>query len=90
MDQKYERCLLQPHLSQVENLNGRTKSYLHNQKECGQSFLNQLRFYFNHTLFRRSYRESMVGKNPEEILTGKKHAHWFEMQGYTRFKRATT
>jgi len=74
--------------SSVENLNGRTKSYLHNRKECSQSFLNLLRFYFNHTPFRRSYRESRVGKSPTEILTGNKHAHWLEMLGYARFKRA--
>ena len=73
--------------SAVENLNGRTKSYLHNRKECNQSFLDLLRFYFNHTPFRRSARESRVGKSPAEILTGKKHAHWLEMLGYTRFKR---
>ncbi len=73
--------------SAVENLNGRTKSYLHNRKGCSQSFLNLLRFYFNHTPFRRSARESRVGKSPTEILTGKKHAHWLEMLGYTRFKR---
>lgn len=38
----------------VENLNGRVKAHLYNRKECNQKFLNLLRFYLNHTPFRRS------------------------------------
>ena len=74
--------------SAVENLNGRTKSYLHNRKECNQSFLDFICFYLNHTPFRRSARESRVGRSPTEILTGKQHPHWLEILGYSRFKRA--
>jgi len=73
--------------SMVENINGRIKAYLHNRKECNQQFLNLLRFYLNHVPFRRSVRPSRINKSPTEILTGKKHPHWLEMLGYTRFKR---
>lgn len=74
--------------SMVENFNGRVKSYCHNRKGCTQSFLNLLRFYFNHRPFARSARKIRKGKTPRQILTGVQHPHWLEMLGYNLFKRS--
>ncbi len=73
--------------SMIENLNGRVKSFLRNRKQCNQQWLDLIRFYLNHTPFKRSARPHRVGKTPAEILTGRTHPHWLEMLGFTRFKR---
>lgn len=52
-----------------------------------QSFLDLLRFYFNHTPLLRSERGYRVNKTPAELLNGP-HNHWLEMLGYSQFKRA--
>lgn len=73
--------------SMVENLNSRVNSYLYIRKSSDQSFLDLLRFYFNHVPFLRSERGYRVNKTPAELLNGA-HKHWLEMLGHSRFKRA--
>jgi hypothetical protein len=75
--------------SMVENLNSRVSSYLFIRKNSDQSFLDLLKFYFNHTPFLRSERNYRVNKTPTELLTGEAHNHWLELLGHTRFKRTT-
>ena len=72
----------------VENLNSRVSPYLFIRKTSDQNHLDLLRFYFNHTPFLRSGRARRVNKTPTELLTGKTHASWLELLGYSRFKKA--
>ena len=74
--------------SMVENLNSRVSPYLFVRKNSDQSFLDLLRFYFNHTPLLRSERGYRVNKTPAELLNGP-HEHWLEMLGCYKFKRAT-
>ena len=55
--------------------------------EIGSDYLELLRFYLNHTPFKRSDTHR-AKQSPAELLTGKPHQHWLEMLGYQRFKRA--
>jgi hypothetical protein len=73
--------------SMVENLNSRISPYLFIKKNVEQSFLDLLRFYFNHTPLLRSERGYRVNKTPAELLNGP-HQHWLEMLGYSKFKCA--
>jgi hypothetical protein len=72
----------------VENLNSRLRSYFHLRRHVGSDYLEILRFFLNHRVFMRSDRPERVGKSPKELLTGQAHAHWLELLGYRRFKRA--
>lgn len=74
--------------SLVENLNGRVRTHLRNRQETGHGFLDLLRFFLNHRPLVRSARTERKGKTPAEILSGKPHAHWLELLGFERFKRA--
>jgi len=74
--------------SMVENLNSRLRPNLISFENISNSYLNYLRFYFNHTPFLRSARDHRVSKTPLEILNGEPHQHWLEMLGYSLFKRA--
>ncbi len=47
-----------------------------------------LRFYFNHHVYERSQRSERTGRSPVELRLGKKHPHWLEMLGFTRFNKA--
>ncbi len=73
--------------SMIENLNSRVRPYLFIKKNVEQSFLDLLRFYFNHTPLLRSERWRRVNKTPAELLNGQ-HQHWLEMLGYSKFNRA--
>ena len=73
--------------SMIENLNSRVRPYLFIKKNVAQSFLDLLRFYFNHTPLLRSERGYRLNKTPAELLNGQ-HQHWLEMLGYSKFRRA--
>ena len=53
----------------------------------GPEYLGLLPFFLNHRRFLRSEHPGRVGKGPAELLTGRPHAHWLELLGYTRFAR---
>ncbi len=72
----------------VENLHSRLRPYFYLRREIGFGYLDLLRFYLNHTPFMRSEKSERRGKTPAEILNVKPHAHWLEMLGYKRFKKA--
>ena len=73
--------------SLMENLNGRVKRYNRDRGFVTNHYLGLLRFYLNHTPFRRSARVSRKGKTPRAIMTEKSHDHWLELLGFDRFKR---
>jgi hypothetical protein len=73
--------------SLVENLNSRLRSYFFLRRHLGSDYLALLQFFLNHRRLERSDRPQRVGKTPAELLTGRSHAHWLEMLGYTRFVR---
>ena len=74
--------------SVAENLNSRLRCYFFLRRELGPDYLALLQFFLNHRRFERSEHAERVGKSPAELLTGQKHAHWLELLGYQRFKRA--
>ena len=74
--------------SMIENQHSRIRPYLNAFQNVSNKYLSLLRFYLNHTPFLRSVRSHRENKTPWEILSGNQHAHWIEMLGYTRFKRA--
>lgn len=74
--------------SVVENLNSRLRNYFFLRRQVGPEYLKLLQFFLNHRRFLRSERSERVGKSPAELLTGQTHAHWLEMLGYQRFRRA--
>lgn len=74
--------------SVVENLNSRLRDYFFLRRQVGPSYLSLLQFYLNHRRFLRSERPERVGKSPRELLTGRTHAHWLELLGYTRFRQS--
>ena len=71
----------------VENLNSRLRSYFFLRRQIGHGYLDLLRFFLNHRRFLRSDRPERVGQSPAELLTGRRHPHWLELLGYTRFRR---
>lgn len=73
--------------SLVENFNSRLRSYFFLRRHVGTGYLDLLRFFLNHRTFLRSEHPQRVGKSPAELMTGKKHAHWLELLGFTRFCR---
>ncbi|HHL18470.1 MAG TPA: hypothetical protein ENJ33_01905, partial [Thiothrix sp.] len=73
--------------SLVENLNSRLRQYFFLRRQIGGGYLDLLRFYFNHRVYERSQRPERTGRSPAELMTGKKHPHWLEMLGFTRFKK---
>lgn len=73
--------------SMVENLNGRVRNYFFLRRQIGSSYLDLLRFFFNHHSFMRSKHPERVGKTPAQLLTGQPHPHWLELLGFTLFKR---
>jgi hypothetical protein len=73
--------------SVVENLNGRLRGYFFLRRRLGPEYLGLLQFFLNHRRFLRSEHPERVGKSPAELLTGRPHAHWLELLGYTRFAR---
>lgn len=73
--------------SMIENLNGRIRPYLAEQKEVTQKKLDLLQFYLNHKPFARSKHERLINKTPAQALTGKDHPHWLEMLGFSLFKQ---
>ncbi len=73
--------------SLVENLNSRLRQYFFLRRQIGGGYLDLLRFYFNHRVYERSQRPERTGHSPAELMTGKKHPHWLEMLGFTRFKK---
>jgi transposase-like protein len=74
--------------SVVENVNSRLRNYFFLRKEVGGDYLELLRFFLNHRRFVRSAHAERVGHSPAELLTGSAHAHWLELLGYERFRRA--
>jgi transposase-like protein len=74
--------------SLVENLNSRLRNYFHLRREVGGGYLDLLRFFLNHRRFLRSERPARAGRSPAELLTGRGHAHWLEILGYSRYRRA--
>ena len=73
--------------SLVENLNSRLRSYFFLRRHLGEDYLTLLQFFLNHRRYLRSEDSRRVGKSPAELLTGKPHAHWLELLGYSRFSR---
>jgi hypothetical protein len=73
--------------SVVENLNSRLRSYFFLRREVGSGYLSLLQFFLNHRRFVRSAHGARVERSPSELLTGKPHAHWLELLGYSRFRR---
>jgi hypothetical protein len=73
--------------SLVENLNSRLRTYFFLRRQLGKDYLTLLQFFLNHRRYLRSEVASRVGKTPAELLTGKPHAHWLELLGYTRFSK---
>lgn len=73
--------------SLVENLNSRLRQYFFLRRHIGGGYLDLLRFYFNHRVYERSLRPERAGHSPAELMTGKKHPHWLEMLGFTRFRK---
>lgn len=73
--------------SLVENLNSRLRQYFFLRRHIGGGYLDLLRFYFNHRIYERSLRPERAGHSPAELMTGKKHPHWLEMLGFTRFRK---
>ena len=73
--------------SMIENLNSRLRSYFFLRRQIGPRYLDLLRFFLNHRPFRRSEHPERVGKTPAELMTGKRHAHWLELLGFTPFRR---
>lgn len=74
--------------SMVENLHSRLRPYFYLRREIGFGYLDLLQFYLNHTPFERSAKTERKKKSPAEIVNGQPHAHWLEMLGYQRFKKA--
>lgn len=73
--------------SLVENLNSRLRQYFFLRRQIGGGYLDLLRFYFNYRAYERSVRPERAGHSPVELMTGKRHPHWLEMLGFTRFKK---
>jgi hypothetical protein len=73
--------------SVVENLNSRLRNYFTLRRHLGVDYLKLLQFFLNHRRFLRSEHPARVDKSPTELLTGRPHAHWLELLGYTRFRR---
>lgn len=76
--------------SLVENLNSRLRNYFFLRRNIGNRYLELLQFFLNHHPFLRSKHPHRVGKTPAELMTGKKHPHWLELLGFTRFRRFET
>ncbi|CAA9365030.1 hypothetical protein AVDCRST_MAG94-3649 [uncultured Leptolyngbya sp.] len=74
--------------SLVENLNSRLRNYFFLRRQLGPQYLDLLRFFLNHRTFMRSECLERVGKSPTELMTGQPHAHWLELLGLQRFRRA--
>jgi hypothetical protein len=74
--------------SVAENLNSRLRNYFFLRKQLGADYLGLLQFFLNHRRLARSARAERVGKSPAELLSGQEHAHWLELLGYRRFRRA--
>jgi len=74
--------------SPVENLNSVLRTYFQQRREIGHDYLELLRFYLNHRVVDRSRVKERKGKSPYELLTGKSHAHWLDMLGFTLGKAA--
>jgi hypothetical protein len=74
--------------SLVENVNSRIRNHIFLRRHLGPDSLALLQFYLNHRRFPRSEHEERVGKSPAELLSGQEHAHWLELLGYQRFRRA--
>jgi hypothetical protein len=72
----------------VENVNSRLRNYFTLRRHLGGDYLKLLQFFLNHRRFMRSEHPERVGYSPRELLEGKAHAHWLEMLGQQRFKRA--
>jgi hypothetical protein len=74
--------------SVIENYNGRLRPYFFLRRHLGRDYLILLQFFLNHRRFLRSKHPERIGKSPAELLTGQPHAHWLELLGYRRFRRA--
>jgi hypothetical protein len=74
--------------SVVENLNSRLRSYFFLRRAVGPEYLSLLQFFLNHRRFLRSEHAERAERSPSELLTGQRHAHWLELLGYSRFRRA--
>ena len=74
--------------STVENYNGRLRNYFFTCNHISQGYLDLLRFFLNHRPFQASRKKKRQGKNPRELMTGEKYAHWLELLGYAPFKRS--
>ena len=69
--------------SLVENLNSRLRTYFSLRRHLGPDYLDLLRFYLNHRVLEWSERPERRGKTPAELLTGREHAHWLELLGFS-------
>jgi hypothetical protein len=73
--------------SVIENFNSRLRNYFFLRKHIGTSYLDLLRFFLNHRTFLHTTRPERMGKSPAELLTGRSHAHWLELLGFSPFRR---
>ncbi len=73
--------------SVIENFNRRLRNYFFLRKHLGTSYLDLLRFFLNHRTFLHTTRPERMGKSPAELLTGRPHAHWLELLGFSPFRR---
>lgn len=74
--------------SVIENLNSRLRPYFFLRRHLGKDYLVLLQFFLNHRRFLRSHHAHRIGKSPAELLNGPAHAHWLELLGHQRFRRA--
>ena len=70
--------------SLVENFNSRLRTRLTLRRHLNGSntWLDLLRFFFNHRRFMRSRCRARVGKSPREVMTGQNHLHWLTLLGF--------
>jgi hypothetical protein len=76
--------------SVIENLNSRLRNYFFLRRQIGGSYLELLRFFFNHRRFMRSEHADRVNKSPKELLTGQSHPHWLDLLRLSPGHEATT
>ena len=63
------------------------RTYFFLRRQQGRTIHDVLQFFLNHRRYLRSDDPSRVGKSPAELLTGRPHAHWLELQGTPGFAK---
>ncbi len=72
----------------VENFNSRLAPYLDERKGFKNDRFSLIQFGLNHRPFQRSERQTLKGKTPAQVMSGRDHPHWLEMLGFKRFQLA--